>query len=111
MDPHSAGGVQNHWFYLLAEGSHPNDPTNGRPNSPTCDGSRIDGIGIQRAGMVFMEMLNRKISLADWFTARRGSLYAAVELFPDDCRVFRTVRAAWDAVDVHRYYTEPDSCP
>ena len=43
---HAAAGPGNHWFYLLAEGSN---PTNGQPASPTCNGSTVTGIGIQKA--------------------------------------------------------------
>ena len=43
---HAAAGPGNHWFYLLAEGSN---PSNGQPASPTCNGSTVTGIGIQKA--------------------------------------------------------------
>ena len=43
---HAAAGPGNHWFYLLAEGTN---PTNGQPTSPTCNGSTVTGVGIQKA--------------------------------------------------------------
>lgn len=112
-EPHWAAGPQNHWFYLLAEGSHANDPAHGRPNSPTCNGSAITGIGIQKAGLIFMEGLNRKTERWHWFLARVATLEAALQLFPNDCNIFNTVRAAWNAINVPRHsaFPEPASCP
>jgi Zn-dependent metalloprotease len=107
---HADAGVHNHWFYLLAEGSHANDPSHGRPNSPTCNGSVVSGVGIVRAGMVFMETLNRKTTEWSHIKARTASLEAARQLFPDECNVFTTVRAAWDAVGVPADPYEPPFC-
>ena len=42
---HAAAGPGNHWFYLLSQGSNPA----GGPASPTCNGSTVTGIGIQKA--------------------------------------------------------------
>ncbi|WP_433334705.1 M4 family metallopeptidase [Spirillospora sp. CA-294931] len=104
---HAAAGVQNHWFYLLAEGSRPNDPANGRPNSPTCDGSVLAGIGREKAARIYMEGLNRKTSWWAHEDARRATLEAALQLHPGSCREFRAVRDAWNAVRVPRHASEP----
>jgi Zn-dependent metalloprotease len=94
---HAAAGPQNHWFYLLAEGSN---PTNGQPASPTCDGSTVTGIGIQKAGQIFMGGLNRKTT--DWShaQARVETVNAANELFPGSATECNAVKAAWSAVSV-----------
>ncbi|GGK10212.1 hypothetical protein GCM10010123_45200 [Pilimelia anulata] len=102
---HAAAGPQNHWFYLLAEGSN---PTNGQPKSPTCNNSTVAGIGIQKAGKVFMGTLMRKTSEWTHASARAASVAAAKELFPTggECAA---VQKAWDAVSVPAGTGE--SCP
>ena len=102
---HAAAGPQNHWFYLLAEGSN---PENG-PASPTCDGSTVTGIGVQKAGQIFMGGLNRKVT--DWSHARARveTVNAARELFPGSTAECTAVKAAWNAVNVPEQSGEP-SC-
>ncbi|MBX6769051.1 MAG: M4 family metallopeptidase, partial [Actinomadura rubrobrunea] len=80
MEVHAAAGVQNHWFYLLAEGSNAGDPANGRPDSPTCNGATVTGVGVQKAGRIFMETLNLKTSTWTHSTVRRASLQAVLNL-------------------------------
>ncbi|WP_283133667.1 M4 family metallopeptidase [Rhizohabitans arisaemae] len=104
---HAMAGVQNHWFYLLAAGSAPGG---GLPNSPTCDGSTITGIGIQKAGQVFMGTLMRKTTTWTHSLARKASLEAALALFPGSCVEFNTVKAAWNAVSVPAAAGEPTTC-
>lgn len=104
MEVHAAAGVQNHWFYLLAEGSNPGG---GRPASPTCNGSTVTGIGVQAAGQVFYNTLLRKTSTWTHGRARLASLQAARALFPSSCTEFNTVRAAWNAVSVPAQSGEP----
>ncbi|MEU7743454.1 M4 family metallopeptidase [Nonomuraea sp. NPDC049158] len=103
MEVHAAAGVQNHWFYLLAEGSAPVDAA--RPGSPTCNGSVVRGIGVQNAAMIYMETLNRKVY--DWSheEARRASMEAGQQLF--GCEGLRAVRDAWNAVSVPAHPLEP----
>jgi Zn-dependent metalloprotease len=103
MEPHAGGGVQNHWFYLLAEGSAPAGA--GRPGSPTCDGSVVRGIGARNAALIFMETLNRKVYYWTHQEARRASMEAALQLF--GCQSLLATRAAWDAVSVPRHPAEP----
>jgi Zn-dependent metalloprotease len=101
---HAAAGPLNHWFYLVAEGSN---PTNGQPRSPTCNNSRVTGIGIRNAGRIYMGALNRKTSGWRYVNARVATLQAARQLFPNGCTEFNTVRAAWDAIRVPRQSNEP----
>jgi Zn-dependent metalloprotease len=104
MEVHAAAGVQNHWFYLLAEGSNPGG---GKPSSPTCNGSTVTGIGIQKAGQIFYNGLLRKTSTWTHGRARLATLQAARALFPSSCTEFNTVRAAWNAVSVPAQSGEP----
>ncbi|WP_228644398.1 M4 family metallopeptidase [Microtetraspora sp. AC03309] len=107
MEVHAGAAIQNHWFYLLAEGSN---PTNGNPVSPTCDSSTVTGLGIQKAGQIFMGVLNRKTSTWTHTLARKASLEAALQLFPGSCTEFNTTKAAWNAVNVPAHADEPASC-
>ena len=53
------GRPGNHWFYLLAEGTNPSD---GQPASPTCNGSTVTGIGIQKASKILYNAMLMKTS-------------------------------------------------
>ncbi len=101
---HAAAGPQNHWFYLLAEGSNPGG---GKPASPTCNGSTVVGIGVQKAGQIFYNGLLRKTTTWTHARARVATLQAARALFPSGCTEFNTVRAAWNAVSVPAQAGEP----
>ncbi|WP_233525854.1 M4 family metallopeptidase [Actinomadura spongiicola] len=101
---HAAAGPQNHWFYLLAEGSNPGG---GKPTSPTCNSSTVTGIGVQKAGKIFMETLNRKTSSWTHSTVRAASVAAAKQLFPGSTTECQTVKAAWSAVSVPQASGEP----
>ncbi|MDQ3402227.1 MAG: M4 family metallopeptidase, partial [Actinomycetota bacterium] len=95
---HSAAGPLNHWFYLLAEG---NNPGGGKPSSPICSGgpSSVTGVGIREAGKVFYNALLAKTSSWKYVNVRTASLSAAKNLY-QDCTVFNSVKAAWNAVSV-----------
>ncbi|MFF0311474.1 M4 family metallopeptidase [Streptosporangium sp. NPDC004379] len=107
LEVHAGAGVQNHWFYLLAEGTN---PTNGQPTSPTCNNTTLTGIGIQKAGQIFMSALNRKTDTWTHQLVRKATLQAALELFPNSCAEFNAVKAAWDAVSVPAASGEPATC-
>ncbi|MGW7538383.1 M4 family metallopeptidase [Amycolatopsis sp. NPDC054798] len=94
---HAAAGPQNHWFYLLSEGTSPSD---GQPTSPTCNNSSVTGIGVQKAGKIFYNGLLHKTSSWNHKAARKATLQAAVDLFPGSCTEFNATKAAWDAVSV-----------
>jgi Zn-dependent metalloprotease len=103
---HAAAGPQNHWFYLLAEGSAPA----GKPASPTCNSSSVTGLGIQKAGKIFYNGLLKKTSSWNHKAARKATLEAAIALFPGSCTEYNTTKAAWDAVSVPTVSGEPTSC-
>ncbi|MYW03616.1 M4 family peptidase, partial [Streptomyces sp. SID3343] len=105
-DEHTASGPLNHWFYLLAEGSNPGG---GKPNSPTCNGSTVTGVGIQTAGRVFYGGLLLRTSGTKYVQERRQTLAAAKALDPT-CGVFLKTKAAWNAVRVPPAPGEPN-CP
>ncbi|MFC7241918.1 M4 family metallopeptidase [Catellatospora aurea] len=94
---HAAAGPNNHWFYLTAVGSAGGG---GNPASPTCNGSTVTGIGLQKAGQIYMAALNMKTSSWRYVNVRTATLRAAVNLFGAASAECRTVKAAWDAVSV-----------
>ncbi|MDX3190539.1 M4 family metallopeptidase [Streptomyces sp. MN03-5084-2B] len=95
---HAAAGPQNHWFYLLSQGS---------AASPTCNNSTVTGVGIQKAGKIFYNGLLKKTSSWNHRAARKATLEAAVALFPGSCTEFAAAKAAWDAVSVPAVSGEP----
>ncbi|WP_206050939.1 pre-peptidase C-terminal domain-containing protein [Nocardioides speluncae] len=101
---HAAAGPGNHWFYLAAEGSAPGG---GKPNSPTCDGSTVTGIGIQKAGKIFYNAMLSKASNASYPNYRVWTLTAAKNLYPGSCTEFNAIKAAWTAVSVPAQTGEP----
>ncbi|WP_230487237.1 M4 family metallopeptidase [Nocardioides anomalus] len=101
---HSAAGPGNHWYYLLAEGSNPSD---GQPTSPTCNGSSVSGIGIQKAQQVMYNAMLLKTSSSSYLKYRTWTLTAAKNLFPGSCTEFNAVKAAWDAVSVPAQSADP----
>ncbi|MBO2454220.1 M4 family metallopeptidase [Actinomadura barringtoniae] len=94
---HAAAGPQNHWFYLLAKGSNPGG---GDPASPTCNSSTVTGIGVQKAGQIFMGGLNRKVTAWSHARERIETINAAIQLFPGSATECNAVKAAWAAVSV-----------
>ncbi|MFI9438470.1 M4 family metallopeptidase, partial [Streptosporangium sp. NPDC052375] len=101
---HAAAGPQNHWFYLLAEGTNPP----GKPTSPVCSGpSSLTGIGIQKAGQIFMSGLNSKTTPWTHAKARSTTVAAAKQLFPNSCVEINATKAAWTAVNVPAQSGEP----
>ncbi|MEU0536481.1 M4 family metallopeptidase [Amycolatopsis tolypomycina] len=95
---HAAAGPQNHWFYLLSQGS---------AASPTCNNSTVTGVGIQKAGKIFYNGLLKKTSSWNHRAARKATLEAAIALFPGSCTEFASTKAAWDAVSVPAVSGEP----
>lgn len=103
---HRAAGPQNHWFFLLANGS---SPTNGQPKSPICSGgpSSVTGIGVQKATNIFINGLQRKTSSWSHKNARVATLNATKTLYPNSCTEFNAVKDAWAAVAVPTQSSEP----
>ncbi|MFF9840622.1 M4 family metallopeptidase [Streptomyces sp. NPDC013740] len=102
---HAAAGPQNHWFYLLAEGSNPGG---GKPASPICSGgpSSVTGIGIQKAGKIFMGALLMKTSSWNHLAARKATLSSAKNTYGSaECNAVKT---AWNAIGVPAQSGETD---
>ncbi len=100
---HAAAGPGNHWFYLLSQGSNPS----GGPASPTCNGSSITGLGIQKAQQIMYNAMLLKTTSSSYLKYRTWTLTAAKSLFPGSCTEFNTVKAAWDAVSVPAQAADP----
>ncbi len=101
---HAAAGPGNHWFYLLAMGSNPGG---GNPASPTCNGSSVTGIGIQKAQQIMYNAMLLKTSSSSYLKYRTWTLTAAKNLFPGSCTEFNAVKAAWTAVSVPAQTADP----
>lgn len=102
---HAAAGPGNHWFYLLAEGT---SPTDGQPTSPTCNGTSITGIGIQKAAKIMYNAMLMKTSSSSYLKYRTWTLTAAKNLYgATSCTEFNAVKAAWDAVSVPAQTGDP----
>ena len=99
-----SAGPGNHWFYLLAEGT---SPTNGQPTSPTCNGSSVTGVGIQKAITIMYNAMLQKTSSSSYLKYRTWTLTAAKNLYPTSCTEFNAVKAAWDAVSVPAQAGDP----
>jgi Zn-dependent metalloprotease len=100
---HAAAGPGNHWFYLLAEGS---SPTNGQPTSPTCNGSSVTGVGIQKAEQIMYNAMLMKTSTSSYLKYRTWTLTAAKNL-DATCALFNATKAAWNAVSVPAQSGDP----
>ncbi|MEV7008944.1 M4 family metallopeptidase [Streptosporangium sp. NPDC051022] len=97
-------GPQNHWFYLLAEGTNPS----GKPASPVCSGpSTLTGIGIRKAGEIFYNGIQLKTAPWNYAKARLSTVQAALTLYPGRCTEVNAVKAAWAAVNVPAKPGEP----
>ncbi|MEU1737066.1 M28 family peptidase [Streptosporangium sp. NPDC020145] len=106
---HAAAGPQNHWFYLLAEGTHPGG---GKPNSPVCSGPPyLAGIGIKKAGKIFLNALLRRTSTWRHTDVHRATLAAAAELYGSRSVEYAAVWAAWRAVNVPSATPTPPPVP
>jgi zinc metalloprotease ZmpA len=103
---HSAAGPGNHWFYLLAVGSN----AAGQPVSPTCDGSTVTGIGVQKALQIFYGAMLMKTTSSGYPKYRLWTLQSAKNQFPGSCVEFNAVKAAWNAISVPKQQHEA-TCP
>ena len=90
---HINSGVQNYWFYLLAQGgSGTNDL--GNPYSVT-------GIGLADArDIAYRNLTNYLTSSATFMDAYYGSLQAADDLFGNPSTEYTSVQQAWYAVGI-----------
>jgi hypothetical protein len=97
VDFHTNAGVQNKWFYLLANGG-----TNHIDENPTNPTYHVPPIGIDKAVRIaYKNMMEILMPTATYNDAYRGSLRSVSELgFANPTNEFRAVREAWFAVGV-----------
>ncbi|MFC6061279.1 M4 family metallopeptidase [Streptomyces ochraceiscleroticus] len=101
LDVHLSSGVGNHWFYLASEGSGAKTINGVGYNSPTYDNSKVTGIGNQKAAAIWYRALTVYMtSTTDYKGARAATLKAAADLYGATSGEYRTVGAAWTAVNV-----------
>ncbi|ADD42162.1 M4 family metallopeptidase [Stackebrandtia nassauensis] len=90
---HAAAGPADHWFHLLAEGT--------AQESPTCDSSTLEGIGVEKAGQIWMGAMMGKTSNWTYTQARTAALeFAATSDLYETCAEYDAAKKAFDAVSV-----------
>ncbi|MFB6544120.1 M28 family peptidase, partial [Streptomyces virginiae] len=104
---HAAAGPLNHWFYLLAEGT---SPGGGKPNSSTCNGTSLTGVGVQNAGKIFYGGMLLKTSSMSYKKYRTATLSSAKSL-DATCDLFNKTKAAWDGISVPAQTADPTCTP
>ncbi|MBD0741488.1 M4 family metallopeptidase [Streptomyces sp. CBMA152] len=101
LDVHYSSGVANHFFYLLSEGSGAKDINGVHYDSPTVDGSKVTGIGRDKAVQIWYKALTTYFtSTTDYHGARQGTLKAATDLYGANSAEVKAVDATWAAVNV-----------
>ncbi|MBD0740940.1 M4 family metallopeptidase [Streptomyces sp. CBMA152] len=101
LDVHNSSGVANHFFYLLSEGSGAKTINGVSYDSPTSDGSKVTGIGRDKAVKIWYKALTEYMtSTTDYKGARTATLSAASALYGASSTEYKTVDAAWAAVNV-----------
>ncbi|MFJ9868845.1 M4 family metallopeptidase [Streptomyces sp. NPDC101165] len=101
LDVHYSSGVANHFFYLLSEGSGSKTINGVSYNSPTSNGSTVTGIGRAKALQIWYKALTTYMtSTTNYKGARTATLSAASALYGSTSTEYKTVAAAWSAVNV-----------
>ncbi|MFE2180147.1 M4 family metallopeptidase [Streptomyces sp. NPDC059455] len=101
QDVHYSSGVANHFFYLLSEGSGAKEINGVKYDSPTSDGSKVEGIGRDKAEKIWYKALTTYMtSTTDYHAAREATQKAATDLFGADSAEAKGVDAAWAGVNV-----------
>ncbi|TGB08519.1 M4 family peptidase [Streptomyces palmae] len=101
VDVHYSSGVANHFFYLLSEGSGQKEINGVEYDSPTADGSTVEGIGRDKAEKIWYKALTTYMtSTTDYHAAREATLSAASDLYGADSAEYKGVDAAWAGVNV-----------
>ncbi|MEY9991145.1 Zn-dependent metalloprotease [Streptomyces sp. V4I8] len=101
LDVHYSSGIGNHFAYLLAEGSGAKTVNGVGYNSPTCDGSSVQGIGRDKLGKIWYRALTVYMtSSTNYAGARASMLSAAKDLYGAGSAEYGAVGAAWSAVGV-----------
>ncbi|MFE5741526.1 M4 family metallopeptidase [Streptomyces celluloflavus] len=102
LDPHYSSGVANHFFYLLSEGSGAKDLNGVHYDSPTADGSKVTGIGRDKAEKIWFKALSEYMtSNTDYKAAREATVKAATDLYGADSAEVKGVESAWTGVAVN----------
>ncbi|MGW2021853.1 M4 family metallopeptidase, partial [Streptomyces decoyicus] len=100
-DVHYSSGVANHFFYLLSEGSGAKVINGVSYNSPTSDGSKVTGIGRDKAEKIWYKALSTYMtSTTNYKAARTATLKAAGDLYGTTSAAYKAVGAAWTGVNV-----------
>ncbi len=98
---HYSSGPANHFFFLLAEGSGARTVDGVSYNSPTSDGSTVTGIGRAKALQIWYKALTTYMtSTTNYKAARTATLNAASDLYGSSSTEYKTVAAAWTAINV-----------
>ena len=101
VDVHYSSGIANHFFYLLSEGSGKKKIGDVEYDSPTKDGSKVKGIGRDKAAKIWYKALTAYMtSTTDYKDARKATLKAADDLYGKDSTESKAVAAAWTGVNV-----------
>ncbi|WFB08827.1 M4 family metallopeptidase [Streptomyces sp. LX-29] len=101
VDVHYSSGPANHFYYLLSEGSGAKTINGVSYNSPTYDGSRITGIGRDKATKIWYKALTTYFtSTTNYKAARTGTLKAAADLYGSSSAEYKAVAATWTAINV-----------
>src|SRR6185312_904750 len=102
IDVHYSSGPANHFFYLLSEGSGTKTINGVTYNSPTSNGSTVTGIGRAKAAQIWYKALTTYMtSTTKYAGARTATLNAASALYGSTSTEYKTVQAAWSAVNVN----------
>lgn len=101
VDVHYSSGIANHWFFLMSMGSGKSEKNGVEYDSPTSDGSKIEGIGITKAQEIWFKALTENMTAnTDYKAAREATVKASNDLFGADSAETKAVEAAWTAVAV-----------
>ncbi|WP_030676176.1 M4 family metallopeptidase [Streptomyces sp. NRRL B-1347] len=101
VDVHYSSGIANHFFYLLSEGSGKKTVNGVTYDSPTKDGSKVTGIGRDKAEKIWFKALTTYFtSTTDYAQARKDTVKAAGDLYGANSAEQKAVAAAWTGVNV-----------
>lgn len=90
---HYNSGVQNYWFYLLAEGGY---GINDRGKT-----YKVKAIGMEKAANIVYRNLTVYLTPTSQYTdARKGAIQSAIDLYGVNSNEVQQVKAAWCAVGV-----------
>lgn len=90
---HINNGVQNHWFYLLAEGGNGLNDHN--------HSYSVQGIGRDKAARIaYRNLTNYLTSSSNYSSAMMSSIWAAEDLYGECSFEVQQVIKAWDAVGI-----------